>query len=183
MSENIFSKKCDICGVQPAMLFFRTFNPNSNNINEEGLCPKCALKKFTEHGNFSVENQEIVQTITQMRHILSDILGHISKVTQPITTCRFCNTNNITIRNEKKAGCSHCYQEFQSLIREQVNNFQFSTKHCGQIPKRYRSQYLNSLELEKLQLKLQSLLRLENYEEASKVSKRISKLTTKQIHN
>ncbi|MGL5955756.1 MAG: hypothetical protein ACRC0X_04025 [Brevinema sp.] len=181
MSENIFSKKCDICGVQPAMLFFRTFNTNSSNINEEGLCPKCALKKFTEHNNFSIENQEIIQTITQMRHILSDILGHLGKAEQQTKTCRFCNTSNMTIKHDKKAGCSYCYQEFESLIKEQLQYF--SSKHCGQIPSRYRSQYLYSLELDKLKLKLQSLLRVENYEEAAKISKRISKLATKQIHH
>ncbi len=178
----MFSKKCDACGVQPAMLFFRTFKANSNDIIEEGLCPQCALKKFTSGGDTSeLENQEVIQSINQMRHILSDIVGHISKIGQQKNTniekCQICGTSTSIIKNKHTAGCDFCYKEFKPLIVEHLRSNSFGAKHRGQIPQRYRSQYLIDLELEKLQLKLQVALRNENFEEAAKISKRITKLS------
>ncbi len=187
MSENMFSKKCDACGIQPAMLFFRTFKANSNDITEEGLCPQCALKKFTSSSDMELENKEVIQSINQMRHILSDIVGHINKIGQQksassIEKCQICGTSTSTIKNKNKAGCSFCYQEFKPLITEHLKLSSFGSKHRGQIPQRYRSQYLLNLEIEKLKLKLQVALRNENFEEAAKISKRIAKLDTNHHH-
>ena len=196
MSENKFSQKCDVCGVQPAMLFFRTIDNESSKIVEEGLCPKCALKKFSDNGGTQLagENKEIINTINQMRHILSDIVGHIGKSTpedslvdndtiKPITNqCRACGTTKMTIKKDLKAGCGICYYEFSNLILNQIQHSNFSIKHSGQIPTRYRQQHLKNIELQKLKIKLFSLLRTENYEEAAKINKRIAKLESSQIH-
>ena len=198
MSENKFSQKCDVCGIQPAMLFFRTIDNESSKIVEEGLCPKCALKKFSDNGGTQLagENKEIINTINQMRHILSDIVGHIGKANQedplvdsndeaikPTTNqCRACGTTKMIIKKDQKAGCGLCYYEFSDLILNQIQHSNFSIKHSGQIPTRYRQQHLKNVELQKLKTKLFSLLRTENYEEAAKVNKRITKLESSQIH-
>ncbi len=177
MSDNIFSKKCDVCGIQPAMLFFKTFNESS--VHEEGLCPQCALKRFSEGGNINIaENRDILNTINHMRHILTDIIGHISKVERktPIEKCKICGTTSTNIKHDKKAGCGACYTEFDKPIRTAIKKSAFSSKHQGQVPNRHRHIYLKNLELEKLHIKLQEHLRTENYEEAAKIKKRISKL-------
>ena len=198
MSENKFSQKCDVCGVQPAMLFFRTIDNESSKIIEEGLCPKCALKKFSDNSGTQLagENKEILNTINQMRHILSDIVGHIGKSTQEdyieendntnikqnINYCRACGTTKMIIKKEQKAGCGLCYYEFSDIIQNQIQYSNFSIKHSGQIPTRYRQQHLKNIELQKLKTKLFALLRTENYEEAAKINKRITKLESSQIH-
>ena len=198
MSENKFSQKCDVCGVQPAMLFFRTIDNESSKIIEEGLCPKCALKKFSDNSDTQLagENKEILNTINQMRHILSDIVGHIGKVTQEdtlvdnddtnikaiINQCRACGTTKMTVKKDQKVGCGLCYYEFSDIIQNQIQYSNFSIKHSGQIPTRYRQQHLKNIELQKLKTKLFSLLRTENYEEAAKINKRIAKLESSQIH-
>ncbi len=196
MSKKHFSQKCDVCGIQPVMLFFRTIDNESNNIIEEGLCPKCALNKFSTNGTTQLadENKEIIDTINQMRHILSDIVGHIGKVTQEeslidndntnqiLNHCRSCGTTKETFKKDQKAGCGLCYHDFSDLILQQIQNSNFSIKHCGQIPTRYKQQHLKNIELQKLKIKLFSVLRTENYEEAAKINKRITKLKTSQIH-
>lgn len=179
MSENIFSKKCDLCGTQPAVLFFRTFNNGTNSIQEEGLCPKCALNKFTDN-SAEIENQDIIQTINQMQNVLSDIVGQISKLDSiSIEECRFCKTTNSQLQKSKIAGCSYCYQEFGALIKEHTQQFSFGSKHKGAIPKRHKNAFFHQLELDKLKIKLQASLRKENYEEAILIQKRISKLEMK----
>ena len=118
MSKKHFSQKCDVCGIQPVMLFFRTIDNESNNIIEEGLCPKCALNKFSTNGTTQLadENKEIIDTINQMRHILSDIVGHIGKVTQEESLIDNDNTN------QKLNHCRSCHtiQGAKELTRKVV---------------------------------------------------------------
>lgn len=193
MANDMFSKKCDICDTQPAMLFFRTFN--DNHIKEEGLCPQCALKRFSESSNsdMGIANNDIINTINEMRHILSDIVGHISKapkkkssitdISEPtFRKCRACGTTNTDINDSNVVGCSICYHEFANDIKLKIQKYQFNIKHRGQIPARYRIEHIKTMELEKLKLKLYSLLRTEDYEAAAKVHKRITKLESSQIY-
>ncbi|MGL4563554.1 MAG: hypothetical protein ACRCVW_06860 [Brevinema sp.] len=185
MSDNMFSKMCDLCNLQPAVLFFRTFNGES--IGEEGLCPQCAMKRFSSNsplGNNSEENEEILHSINAMRNILSDIVGHINKIstqhpevekehdTENCPVCRSSYTDII----EYQIGCNYCFELFNTPIKELVHENSFSNKHLGNVPTRLRKDYFKTIELEKLRLKLQSLVRLEEYEEAAKIQKRISKL-------
>lgn len=190
MSDDIFSKKCDICGEHQAILFFRTFN--ADHIGEEGLCPKCALKRFSEDhkNNLSVENEEVLKTINHMRHILSDIVGHINKSIKdkedphnPSDYCSLCQTSISNLKQKHQVGCSSCYQVFAKQISSTLQHTQYNLKHKGQIPARHRQEYLKTIELEKLTTKLQSLLRTEAYEEAAKVQKRIQKIKSSRIHN
>ncbi len=184
MSDDMFSKKCNICGTQPAMLFFRTLN--GDHVGEEGLCPKCALKRFSEGNgmNFGMANDEILKTINEMRHILTDIVGHIGKAAQKPDTpfanaphqCNSCNIHLNDIKKNGVLGCPACYDSFKDTLKNKLLQYQFGPNHLGQIPDRYRQHHLKKRELEKLRLKLRTLLKDENYEEAAKIHKRIKKI-------
>ncbi|MGL4367662.1 MAG: hypothetical protein ACRCTQ_05235 [Brevinemataceae bacterium] len=191
MPEEKFSKLCDYCGIQPAILFFLAFNGKKEI--EQGLCPQCALKRFTDGKSLDlgIGQADILNTINEMRYILTDIANHINKITEnskdniPLTqaipdqTCITCNHSKSDIINLGNVGCNVCYHLFSDEIKEKLFINGFGTKHRGQIPSRLRKIYFKKLELEKLNYKLLSLINKENYEEAAKISKRISKLKEK----
>ncbi|MGL4393957.1 MAG: UvrB/UvrC motif-containing protein [Brevinema sp.] len=181
----MFSKMCDLCQAQPAVLFFRTFNGES--IGEEGLCPQCAMKRFSEatlDENQPQENEEILHSINAMRNILSDIVGHINKIS--ITTddkssidnsekCPVCQSSSEDI-DDNMIGCSQCFETFQATLKTELHEHSYGQKHLGKVPARLRKDFFKEIEIEKLKIKLQSLIREEAYEEAAKIQKRISKL-------
>ncbi|MGL4389176.1 MAG: hypothetical protein ACRCTJ_07280 [Brevinema sp.] len=181
----MFSKICDLCNVQPAVLFFRTFNGES--IGEEGLCPQCAMKRFSDTAfdkNQPQENEEILDSINTMRNILSDIVGHINKIStlnsktynkEINNNCPVCQSSYEDIQ-ENEIGCSHCFETFNSSIKKNMYTESFNNKHRGKVPARLRKAYFKEIEIEKLKIKLHSLLREEAYEEVAKIQKRISKL-------
>lgn len=187
MSDNMFSKTCDLCGLQPAILFFRTFN--GEFIGEEGLCPQCALKRFSSKdsnlSNDHSENDEILDSINTMRNILSEIIGQINKFSSHQIKendsesnnmlCPICQTDLNNVENNM-IGCYHCFDIFNSTIRSKLHDNSFGYKHQGHIPTRLRTKHFKELELEKLNLKLQELIRNELYEDAAKINKRIKKL-------
>lgn len=180
MSEDIFSKSCDICRIQPAVLLFRVFD--GKEVFHQGLCPQCALKKFssTDISELNANYPEMLQAINEMKNILSAIVGHIGKLTEneepPTKVCRVCGHPAEEIKRFGNVGCSICYDEFHDIIKERLIKNSYGSKHKGHIPQRYRKQHFEMLELEKLQLKLQALLRKENYEEAAKIRNRIKKI-------
>jgi len=189
MPDDMFSKICDLCGLQPAILFLRTFNGTS--VGEEGLCPQCAFKRFTEEKgiDLGIGQDDILHTINEMRSVLTDIVSHINKIsndstkTSPkIQSCRMCGHSSDEIKRFGKVGCSICYEEFPEIIKSRLYKNSFSIKHRGNIPSRLRQQYFQTIELEKLRIKLHALLREEAYEEAAKINKRILKLEARQIN-
>lgn len=191
MADDMFSKICDICGSQPAILFFRTFNGSS--VGEEGLCPQCALKRFSEGKgmDLGLGQDDILQTINEMRHILTDIAGHINKiatdentnVSQNPAVCKMCKHSSEDIKRFGKVGCSICYDEFPQLIKKRIHKYSYGTKYKGYIPNRFRKQYMKTAKLEKLKIKLHALLREEAYEEAAKINKQILKLESYKTNN
>ncbi|MGL5254437.1 MAG: UvrB/UvrC motif-containing protein [Brevinema sp.] len=185
MSEDMFIKPCDICGAQPAVLMFRTFN--GEKIGDEGLCPKCALERFTKGGMIpGLDSSEVLTSISEMRNILTEIASHLQRMTEEnsngsgaalsVDACSVCGQSAKDIQRLGTVGCSNCYQQFTSEIRERLVKSAYGSRYQGIIPNRFRKAHFRDLELEQLKIKLNALVRSEKYEMAAKVRNRIQKL-------
>lgn len=187
MPEEFLSKPCDICGVRPAILMFRTYD--GEQFGDEGLCPQCALERFSQEGGVTgVNNPEVLESINEMRQILANIAGHLRKMVQNPSSddkhsfsdddvCNVCGHSSTEISRIGNMGCPACYEQFAPLVKERLAKCAYGAKYQGLVPTRYRKIHFELLELEKLQVKLNALVRAEKYEQAAEIRKRILKLS------
>ncbi|MGL5720809.1 MAG: UvrB/UvrC motif-containing protein [Brevinema sp.] len=183
MSEDMFVKPCDICGTQPAVLMFRTFN--GEKFGDEGLCPKCALERFSKGGMIpGIDSAEVLTSISEMRNILTEIASHLQRMSLDnpqnmgveADSCSVCGQSSRDIQRLGTVGCPSCYQQFSEEIRERLVKCAYGSRYRGVIPNRFRKAHFRDLELEHLNIKLNALVRSEKYELAAKVRNRIQKL-------
>lgn len=90
--------------------------------------------------------------------------------------CKFCNTSSKHFLNTGYVGCEECYKSFEDIIMPIVNNIHKSTTHKGKfVSTNLGSDEINE-KLKELTIKLQELVKEEEFEKASKVKFEITRL-------
>ena len=73
-------------------------------------------------------------------------------------------------------GCSYCYSAFNSFLKEFLMEIERGPRHKGRMPKKFAQLYLLNKEIQFLKNQLKKSVRIENYEQADKIKKKLERL-------
>ncbi len=157
---------CEKCGKNNATTHIRSVV--NGVVTEKNLCGYCAASE----GYTNLQNNSLAQMLSSM---FGDVLAVNSKAAA--VRCSCCNATFSDIAESGKVGCPECYKTFYNELLPYLKRVHGSTKHAGKIPNRAPLAVTVSEDtVESLRLKLNQLVREENYEEAAVIRDKIKKL-------
>lgn len=160
--------QCERCGQRDATIHLKQIK--DDEVTSSHLCEECA-------------EQEGVQTGAS-KFPLAGFLASVSAESAaaaalPASTdtrsCGFCGGTLQDFRETGRLGCSHCYDTFDSHLRELLRRIHGSTKHVGEVylaPGDSESPTVTS-ELSQLREQLQRAVHAENFELAAELRDKI----------
>jgi len=100
--------------------------------------------------------------------------------------CPVCSHSLEEFRIAGKLKCAYCYQTFSRLLEAVLLHYHGALEHCGLYPLGYEripSQRETRQYLDKLEEELQSVLKVENYEAAAIIKRKIDTLRKPETKN
>ncbi len=118
--------QCDNCGERPAAIHLTQIEGNS--VTTVHLCEECAAEKGVQTGA-SVAKLPLSGFLASV--------GHGAAAALPADAdaggCGFCGATLQDFRATGRLGCSHCYVEFESQLRELLRRIHGSHVHTGRV--------------------------------------------------
>jgi protein arginine kinase activator len=153
---------CDRCKNKEATVHNITMHGNIKK--EEHLCEDCAsdLKyfKFAPEFFFHKAFPKFFTPLSGFKE-------------ETIKICPHCGKSGAELRKHGKPGCPECYTFFIEELQPLLTRIHGSAIHRGKIPAYLRHK---DSELSQLRLRLQQLVKEENYEEAASIRDKIKAL-------
>lgn len=113
---------CDNCRERDAVVHLTQIVDNA--VTQLHLCEKCAAAKGVE------------TTVAVPKHPLGDFLSQVQQ--QAATSgrgdaarCHFCSSTMKDFRATGRLGCAHCYQAFETSLRDLLRRVHNSGRHVG----------------------------------------------------
>ena len=160
---------CEKCGKYNATTHIRRVV--NGVVTEHNLCGYCAA----EYGYTDIGGNSLTQMLASMLGSGSALNG----VSQARCSC--CGSTFSSIAESGKVGCPECYKTFYNELLPYLKRVHGSTRHIGKIPNRAPLAVKPQLDtVESLRLKLNQLVREENYEQAAVVRDKIKELEGEQ---
>lgn len=157
---------CEKCGKNNATTHIRTVV--NGVVTEHNLCGYCAAKEgYTDIGK------------SQLGEMLASVFGDVLTSNSSYTAlrCSCCNASFSDIAESGKVGCSECYKTFYEQLLPYLKRVHGSTKHAGKIPNKAPLMVTPAKEtVESLRMKLNELVRNEQFEEAAVIRDKIRKI-------
>jgi protein arginine kinase activator len=163
--------QCERCGQRPASIHLKQIK--DNEVTSSHLCEECAEQEGVHTG---------VSKLPLAGFLASVGMGTAASVALPATTdmrhCEFCDATLQDFRDTGRLGCPHCYDTFDSHLRELLRRIHGSTQHVGEV-------YLTpgdvdptspATELTHLRNQLQRSINAEDFEAAAELRDRIREL-------
>lgn len=135
------------------------------------LCHQCAN-----------ENQELFSFTSSFENDFENIFGgfmqtpHIGKSPSSSEKCPVCGISLSEILSHGRPGCSNCYSVFSEYFARPLKQIHGNLRHSGKIPAKMGSELKIEKELKKLELKLDSAIKEQNFEEAAIIRDKIKSL-------
>lgn len=171
---------CQECNINEATVHVE------QNINNEtksiDLCQNCANKMTINSGIEGLENFFL--------NFVDLMFSSLPTQDSKMPVCENCHMTFEEYRKNKRLGCSHCYQYFNTQIEEIFKTTQRGDVHQGKRPKDYPTFSLSAIHDEesenkddlknRLEDELKRAVALENYEEAALLRDQIKELERKE---
>lgn len=138
------------------------------------MCEKCAA-------NYNPgEAEKPDNLILNILSLLSDVVTKKQITQQLIAKCPGCGTTPRDISQTGRFGCVKCYDYYQSSVDHILKKCQNgATKHVGKVPKRIIEKEITISiqdQIKSLENKMAKAVKLENYEVAGVLKKKIQEL-------
>ncbi len=157
---------CEKCGKNHATTHIRSVV--NGVITERNLCGYCAATE----GYNDLSHNSLGEMLASM---FGDVLSSGSLSAK--LRCSCCGASFSDIAESGRVGCSECYKTFYDQLLPYLKRVHGSTKHAGKIPNRAPLIVRPAEEtVDSLRMKLNELIRQENFEEAVIVRDKIKKL-------
>lgn len=160
--------QCDHCGERPAAIHLTQIVDNS--VTTVHLCEQCAAEKGVQTG------------ASIAKYPLSSFLASVGKGAAAALppggedrACAFCQATLGDFRDTGRLGCPHCYESFNTHLRDLLRRIHGSSQHVGEV-------YLSPSEgggtderrlLAELREQLHRAVESENFELAAELRDRI----------
>lgn len=159
--------QCDNCQEREAAIHLTQIVNNA--VKTLHLCEQCATEKGVHTG------------ASVAKFPLSDFLASLGKgdtaAVQPESdtlVCEFCHASLKDFRESGRLGCPHCYETFETHLRDLLRRLHGSSQHVGEVylsPSTVRTD--SQVTLERLREQLRRAVAAENFELAAELRDRI----------
>lgn len=169
---------CEKCGKEEAVLHIvETIRGNSEKIS---ICKKCDEELGITEKCFECLDNSDIDLFSKFPNIKSTRLKKITKLNKKKKIyneiCNACGYSLSDFLETKSLSCPKCYKSFRVFIDKKVRGIHNENKHIGKKP----SMNLSIEDIEKEILKnknnMELLIKMEKYEEAGEIKKRIEAL-------
>lgn len=92
-------------------------------------------------------------------------------VAQKAQVCPNCGFTNEDVRKTGRLGCSKCYEIFEEMLKDVINDCQKGTQHMGKIPKAF-----SGIRRERLEEELRKAVETERFEDAALIRDQLAQL-------
>ena len=113
---------CDNCRERDAVVHLTQIVENA--VSQLHLCEKCAAAKGVE------------TTVGPPKHPLGEFLSQVQQQASAggrgdAARCHFCSSTMKDFRATGRLGCAHCYQAFETSLRDLLRRVHNSGRHAG----------------------------------------------------
>jgi len=138
------------------------------------LCEECA-KNIADTAFLNSMGNELE---IPLQNFLTGMISNISQSEEKPKelVCPNCNMTEKELRENKKFGCSRCYDIFTEELDIILKDMNDTGKYVGKIPQKNRNELKQKIKLKNLKENLQQLILDEKYEEAAIVRDEIREL-------
>jgi len=163
--------QCDNCKEREAAIHLTQIVDNS--VTTLHLCPQCAAEKGVQTG------------ANVAKFPLSDFIASMGKGVGPqlsvgdsTAACDFCGATLQDFRESGRLGCSHCYETFESHLRDLLRRLHGSSHHVGEVYLSPASAGVDAREHEvaEIRKRLKGAVDAENFELAAELRDKLRAL-------
>jgi protein arginine kinase activator len=112
---------CDNCRERDAVVHLTQIVESA--VSQRHLCEKCAAEQGVE------------TTVAMPKHPLGDFLQAVQQQSllapSESVRCSFCAMSLSEFRTTGRLGCAHCYQTFETNLRELLRRVHGNSRHVG----------------------------------------------------
>jgi len=165
--------KCDICGINTATVHLTEVI--NKKIMKLHLCDKCAKAKNDEmEAHFG-----LTDLLSSLMNFDTSINNNKIKSSNNLK-CIICGMTYVDFQKIGKFGCGKCYDTFSEDLGELLRKIHGSDRHVGKMPFKNKKTEKKDIDLHDMQEKVNEHIKLEEYEKASELLKKIKKIKTKE---
>jgi protein arginine kinase activator len=155
---------CDNCRERDAVVHLTQIVESA--VSQLHLCEKCAAEKGVE------------TTVAMPKHPLGDFLQAVQQQSAlaPAESlrCAYCSMTLREFRTTGRLGCAHCYQTFETNLRELLRRVHGNSRHVGRHYEAPREEVLDrTVMLVELRDRLRRAVESEQFELAADLRDRI----------
>jgi protein arginine kinase activator len=163
--------QCDNCNEREAAIHLTQIVDNS--VTTLHLCPQCAAEKGVQTGA-NVAKFPLSDFIASM----GQGVGAQIPAGESTDACDFCGAKLQDFRESGRLGCPHCYETFDSHLRDLLRRLHGSSHHVGEV-------YLSPLpkgadarehQVAEMRKRLKGAVEAENFELAAELRDKLRSL-------
>lgn len=164
--ETFRMKKCRRCS-KPATLHITELR--QGEATEIHLCETCAKDYLSQADEVTAPPPEL-----QFDQLEEGGEPEVSGADDRV--CPNCGITFREFRTQGRLGCPHDYVEFESDLKQLIENIHGETQHCGKLPRRAPDSSRRQHQLIRLRSELKLAVEDEDYEQAAKLRDEIQKV-------
>ena len=115
---------CDNCRERDAAVHLTQIQ--ENQVVQLHLCEKCAAAKGVETTVGSLPKHPLGEFLSQVQAQAGTAAGR-----GDAARCHFCSSTMKDFRATGRLGCAHCYQAFETSLRDLLRRVHNSGRHVG----------------------------------------------------
>ena len=112
---------CDQCAEREAVVHLTQIVDNA--VTQLHLCEKCAAERGVETSISSAK--------PQINNFLQTIHEQMPGAKGEPVNCTFCSATLADFRATGRLGCAHCYEAFESSLRDLLRRVHGNSRHIG----------------------------------------------------
>lgn len=112
---------CDLCKDGEAVIQLTEIE--GSGVRQLHLCEKCAAERGVE--------TTITSAKPQINNFLQTIHEQMAGQKGEPAQCSFCGGTLADFRQNGRLGCAHCYETFESSLRDLLRRVHGNSKHIG----------------------------------------------------
>lgn len=164
--------QCERCGERPAAIHLTQIK--DNEVSAVHLCETCAEEQGVQTGTGKLPLAGFLASVGSSAAVAAAALP----AGMDDRECDYCHSTLRDFRETGRLGCPHCYDSFETHLRELMRRIHGSSKHVGEVYLSPNATPSDSADLQIVQLKdqLRRSVESENFELAAELRDRIRTL-------
>jgi protein arginine kinase activator len=118
--------QCERCGKRPASIHLKQIK--DNEVTSSHLCEECAEHEGVQTGASKLPLAGFLASVGA-----ESVAAAALPTTTDTRKCTFCQATLQDFRDTGRLGCPHCYETFDTHLRELLRRIHGATQHVGEV--------------------------------------------------